>query len=109
MGDGVPDQGRRPEGRLIEPVLGYLTLPGTRISPSGYALHGAALLREIDRSMPVGWIVDLRENTGGASYPMLDVVAPLLSSGVRAPAPSVRRPPDSPPATSTSGLVTAPC
>jgi C-terminal processing protease CtpA/Prc len=32
--------------------------------------------------MPVGWIVDLREDSGGASYPMLDVVAPLLGDGL---------------------------
>ena len=32
--------------------------------------------------MPVGWIVDLREDSGGAIYPMLDVVAPLLGDGL---------------------------
>lgn len=73
---------RWPQGRLIEPDLGYLMLPGTELGPSGYAARGAAALREIDRSMPVGWIVDLREDSGGSSHPMLDVVAPLLGDGL---------------------------
>lgn len=81
-GDPVLTAPRRPEGRLIEPDLGYLMLPGTELGPSGYAARGAAALREIDRSMPVGWIVDLRDDGGGASYPMLDVVAPLLGDGL---------------------------
>jgi C-terminal processing protease CtpA/Prc len=72
---------RRPEGRLIEPDLGYLMLPGIELA-SGYAAHGAASLREIDRSMPVGWIIDLREDGGGAIHPMLDVVAPILGDGL---------------------------
>jgi C-terminal processing protease CtpA/Prc len=73
---------RFPEGRLIEPGLGYLMLPGTALGPSGYAARGAAALREIDRSMPAGWIVDLRQDGGGATYPMLDAVAPLLGDGL---------------------------
>jgi carboxyl-terminal processing protease len=81
-GDPVLTAPRPPEGRLIEPDLGYLMLPGTELAPSGYAARGAASLREIDRSMPVGWIVDLREDGGGAMYPMLDVVAPLLGDGL---------------------------
>jgi carboxyl-terminal processing protease len=77
----VPEAPRWPEGRLIEPDLGYLMLPGTVVS-SGYAGRGAVTLREIDRSMPVGWIVDLRDDSGGSSHPMLDVVAPILGDGL---------------------------
>lgn len=73
---------RRVEGRSIGPDIGYLALPGIVLAPSGYAAHGAGVLREIDRSAPVAWIVDLRDNGGGAVYPMLDVVAPLLGDGL---------------------------
>lgn len=39
-------------------------------------------IRRIDATAPEGWIVDLRANPGGGSYPMLAGVGPLLGNGI---------------------------
>jgi len=44
-----------------------------------YVRDGARVVRNLDRSRPCGWIVDLRANHGGSMGPMLTVLAPLLA------------------------------
>ncbi len=40
------------------------------------------LIREMDSDSITGWIVDLRENSGGSLYPMLAGLGPLIGEGV---------------------------
>ncbi|MFH8369021.1 S41 family peptidase [Streptomyces sp. NPDC018031] len=73
-----------PTGRLVEGHFAHLTIPsasGVEEAERRYIQHGAAALRDLDGRRPRGWIVDLRGNTGGAMFPMLTVVAPLLGDG----------------------------
>ncbi|MET8327771.1 S41 family peptidase [Streptomyces sp. NPDC005181] len=70
-----------PLGRLIGSMIGYVMLPGSLGAVSGYARAGAAAVRKLDASRPCGWIVDLRGDEGGAIWPMLDAIAPLLGDG----------------------------
>jgi C-terminal processing protease CtpA/Prc len=74
-----------PVGRL-QPIAGrviaMVTLPGIAGNDKATATYtraGAAKVRELDRSRPCGWIVDLREDTGGGMGPMLVTLAPLLN------------------------------
>ncbi|MEU9235535.1 S41 family peptidase [Streptomyces subrutilus] len=69
-----------PRGHLIGQKIGYVSLPTTDKIP-GYARAGAEVVRTVDASGPCGWIVDLRGDSGGAIWPMLDTLAPLLGDG----------------------------
>lgn len=69
-----------PSGRIVGQEIGYVSLPTTDKIP-GYARAGARLVRTLDASRPCGWIVDLRADGGGAVWPKLDVLAPLLGDG----------------------------
>ena len=73
------------EGRLIDGTVGYLSLPGF--------MHGhmdalvlfidslQVMLRDFDREEKLaGWVIDLRNSTGGATPAMIGSVGPLLSS-----------------------------
>lgn len=69
-----------PRGRLVGQEIGYVSLPTTdRIT--GYAKTGAQVVRTLDAARPCGWIVDLRADSGGAIWPKLDVLAPLVGDG----------------------------
>ena len=41
------------------------------------------VVRDLDRSHPAGWVVDLRGNVGGNMWPMLAGIGPLLGEGDR--------------------------
>jgi C-terminal processing protease CtpA/Prc len=74
-----------PEGKLIEGCLGYIYLPswaGTRESADKHATEVQEIVREVDTEEPCGWILDLRENNGGALWPMLAGIGPILGEGV---------------------------
>ena len=78
------DAQRTPDGQLIGTELGYLVMPGIRSDgavAAAYVRSGAAAVRDIDRSSPCGWIVDLRQADGGNMFPLLAVLAPLLGEG----------------------------
>ncbi|MFF9978105.1 S41 family peptidase [Streptomyces erythrochromogenes] len=77
-GTGVPPPA--PRGRLVGQEIGYVSLPTTDRIP-GYARAGAQAVRTLDAARPCGWIVDLRGDSGGAVWPKLDVLAPLLGDG----------------------------
>lgn len=71
---------------LIDGRFGYLHLP--RFSGAAeddaaiaYAARAHRLQMELDNPAPCGWIVDLRDNTGGNMWPMLAAVGPLLGNG----------------------------
>lgn len=75
-----------PEGKLVERSA-YVTVPrlsrrsGGPLLAHRYATTGSRLVRVLAAGRPNGWIVDLRENTGGSMWPMLAAVAGLLDRG----------------------------
>ncbi|WP_134727327.1 MULTISPECIES: S41 family peptidase [Amycolatopsis] len=69
----------------VENGVAMLTIPGLIADPAGerrYIQAGAAALRAVEAQATCGWIVDLRDDTGGTMWPMLTVLAPLLGDGV---------------------------
>ncbi|MGH7274909.1 MAG: S41 family peptidase, partial [Nitrospiria bacterium] len=46
-----------------------------------YATTVQQLIRDLDAQDPCGWIVDLREDTGGSMWPMLAGLGPILGDG----------------------------
>jgi hypothetical protein len=63
----------------------YLRLPRLPGGPGlayRYAQAGGELLTTLAAARPHGWVVDLRDNTGGNMWPMLAAVAALLPDGV---------------------------
>ncbi|MFJ8586845.1 S41 family peptidase [Streptomyces sp. NPDC093595] len=73
-----------PEGRSLDDRVGYLSLPALRGPDEAYQRYvraGRAAVAKAGGPRACGWVVDLRENTGGASWPMLAVVGPVLGDG----------------------------
>ena len=74
----TPSQGP-PTGRLLPDGHALLTIPTADGGADSYVSNGVRVLRDLDRSRPCGWIVDLRTNHGGGMGPMLTVLAPLMT------------------------------
>jgi hypothetical protein len=76
-----------PQGELIEGAA-FLSLPrlsrrsGGPLLAHRYSSAGSRLVGRLAAAQPRGWIVDLRENTGGGMWPMIAGVAGLLDRGV---------------------------
>ena len=73
-----------PGGQLLDQGLGYITIPGfvgMGSAANEHATEIQGIIREIDRDGPCGWVVDLRENTGGNMWPMLAGLGPILGEG----------------------------
>src|SRR5579864_5013874 len=51
-------------------------------NPDSYAAALQVRVRSVDNASIVGWIIDLRSNTGGNFYPMLVGVGPILGDGI---------------------------
>jgi carboxyl-terminal processing protease len=69
-----------PEGQRIGDV-GYLLLPPADFGeeyPQRYADTALDVIRNIDQQPTCGWVIDLRDNSGGNMWPMLAGVEPLL-------------------------------
>lgn len=67
--------------------IGYLELPTyTRVptvpASTDYVLLAQDAIRRADQAGACGWIVDLRNDTGGDIWPMLAAVGPVLGEGV---------------------------
>lgn len=85
--------GPDPIGRRLPDGVGYVWLPGFsggarrdggRYVPDETAAvtRYAAIVRDVLADPTrCGWVLDLRDNTGGNVYPMLTAVAPLLGAG----------------------------
>jgi len=68
---------------VVPPGIGYirvLTTGGTTAAAYAGAVQSA--IRAADSDDTVGWIVDLRGNSGGSTYAMLAGVGPILGDGV---------------------------
>src|ERR1700678_2684740 len=80
---------RLPEGHVITVQgrnFGYVVLPRCSAKDNdGLLLYAAdirRILTDIAAQNPKGWIVDLRGNTGGNMWPMLNGIGPILGDGV---------------------------
>ncbi len=73
-------------GHLINGAIAYLTVPefGSGHVPTqrAYADSLQRLIASMDREETIGWVVDLRGNTGGNCWPMLAGVGPLIGEGI---------------------------
>jgi carboxyl-terminal processing protease len=70
---------------LIPPGIGYLRVRSFSGTPAAATLYAQQLqdsIRAADRDGLLGWIVDLRGNSGGNMYPMLAGVGAILGEGV---------------------------
>ena len=82
-----PDRGRIAEALPAGGRFGIVTLPSIRsgATTSRAQLYAETALADIGiiqkRIHPCGWIVDVRENSGGDVVPMLLAVGPVLGSG----------------------------
>lgn len=74
-----------PRAKLLLDKLGFIAIPGfgsgNLQEDAKYATHIQQLIRDLDTQEPCGWIVDLRENTGGDTFPMLAGLGPVLGKG----------------------------
>lgn len=72
------------ESRLIGRV-GYIAVPGfvgTGAEPvARFSGEICSALTQLAPAASVGWVVDLRQNTGGNMWPMLSGLKPLLGNG----------------------------
>ena len=75
---------RTPKELLAESI-GYLWIPGfaggTQASQAKFADALHRITGDLDARGSCGWIVDLRDNTGGNLWPMLAGVGPVLGDG----------------------------
>ncbi|HEY7122997.1 MAG TPA: S41 family peptidase [Ktedonobacterales bacterium] len=74
---------RQPRGYPLAGALGYLEVPNAAglEASKPFAMLAHQVIREIDQTPTVGWVIDLRTNTGGALYPMLAAVGPIAGEG----------------------------
>ncbi|MBK8623132.1 MAG: S41 family peptidase [Saprospiraceae bacterium] len=76
------------QGEMIDGKYALLTLDGFKgvdsTSSDNYADSLQRLLLHLHNKKPIGWIVDLRNNTGGWEYPMISGLGPLLGEGILA-------------------------
>lgn len=73
-------------GKLLTDNYGYIKMDGFRsgdsISIQKYADSLQSKIKSIDNKNIKGWILDLRENTGGNCWPMLTGIGPILGNGI---------------------------
>lgn len=73
-----------PEVRAMPEGAGYISMPGYSGGESGamraYATRMHEALGGIIMSVPCGWVLDLRPNTGGNMWPMLAGLKPFLGT-----------------------------
>jgi carboxyl-terminal processing protease len=73
-------------GKLLNNDIGYIKLKGFNIRDSipvqVYVDSLHQKIKSIDNKNLKGWILDLRENTGGNCWPMLTGLGPLLGNGI---------------------------
>lgn len=72
--------------KLLNQDIGYIHMKGfgsgDSISIQQYADSLQNQIKSIDNKNLKGWIIDLRENTGGNCWPMLAGLGPLLGNGI---------------------------
>lgn len=72
--------------KLINQNIGYIHMKGfgniDSIAIQQYTDSLQNVIKSIDNENLKGWILDLRENTGGNCWPMLTGLGPLLGKGI---------------------------
>lgn len=79
----LDSRNRLPTGRRLTPSIAYLYVPdftGSATVATVYARTLQQLIGAIDATGPVGWIVDLTDNTGGSMFPMMVGLGPLFDA-----------------------------
>ncbi|MCX7343450.1 MAG: S41 family peptidase [Proteobacteria bacterium] len=74
----------RTKGEMLPNKIGYILLPtftGQELETLKYAAHVNTLIKSLAQHNPCGWIIDLRQNTGGNMWPMLAGIGPLVGEG----------------------------
>jgi carboxyl-terminal processing protease len=75
-----------PSAKLLLNRLGFVAIQSVQTlnaeQETEYATLAQQLIREVDAQSPCGWIVDLRNNSGGNMWPMLTGLGPILGEGV---------------------------
>ena len=73
------------KGELLDSDYGYIWMPGVNtgdsITQKYFAEHLQHLIDSLDHDELKGWVVDLRNNTGGNCWPMLTGIGPILGEG----------------------------
>jgi hypothetical protein len=77
---------RKPSGKILNNNIGYIYVPGFLSSSDTASRRFSekiqSIIKELDLNNEIkGWIVDLRENTGGNMYPMIAGLGPLIDNG----------------------------
>ncbi len=74
---------RQPKGHRLTRALGYLEIPNATAFEASkpFATKAHRIIQEIDQLPTAGWVIDLRTDTGGALYPMLAAVGPIVGEG----------------------------
>jgi carboxyl-terminal processing protease len=71
-----------PRSRMIDGKYAYLQIPAFGvINPEEQREYAASIqeaIKQLDKQKPAGWIIDLRENDGGMSSPMLAGLGPFI-------------------------------
>jgi len=73
-----------PTGHRLENSIGYVKLPGLEGDEDAglkYGTTAQSIVAVIDEKPTCGWVVDLREDTGGNMYAMLAGVGALIGDG----------------------------
>jgi C-terminal processing protease CtpA/Prc len=74
-----------PSGVLIHDRIASIVVPafiGNEAQAMTYVKQAHTVIAKLDQLHPCGWIVDLRNNTGGNMWPMLAGVGPVLGDGM---------------------------
>ena len=73
-------------GKVLINEIGFIEMQGfssgDSISILEYANNLQKLIKSIDNRNIKGWILDLRQNTGGNCWPMLAGIGPFLGNGI---------------------------
>ncbi|MFK7757619.1 MAG: S41 family peptidase, partial [Flavobacteriales bacterium] len=76
------------QGKLLEDKYAYLSLNGflgmDSISSDNYTDSLQRVVKSLYAKKPLGWIIDIRFNSGGWPYPMIAGLGPILGEGVKA-------------------------
>jgi C-terminal processing protease CtpA/Prc len=76
----------QPTAKNLGDNIAYLQIPGFNSLNNNvcndFAQKIQNYIRALDSDSNIGWVVDLRENTGGNMYPMIAGLGPLLGNGI---------------------------
>lgn len=76
----------KPSGQMIDGRWAHINVPSCyavtdREAQTAFAVKLQQVVRKLDEQKPVGWIIDLRGNSGGNMWPMLAGIGPVLGEG----------------------------